>query len=124
MRRHYVGIDTVLSGLPGRDVVLEERPGRWMFGCRNYGEVADNWHNRADGDRWDVFAPGYAGRLDVRRPYTVTGILGVLWMDNGNHKIAVRLSHRGYDEARARAEIARYVHEYPRRMRKQGVWLE
>ena len=50
--------DVVARLARGGCVRLEARPARWMFGCLNYGEVCAEWRNEADGDRWDVFAPG------------------------------------------------------------------
>ena len=116
----FVDLATALHEL--ECVKLEYRPVRWMFGCTNYGEVYGNLYNPADGDRYDVFAPGYATRLPTGVVYRVRDILGVLEMSNGNHKIAVRLDVGGYDAARAQTEILRYCHEYTRRMRRHGVW--
>lgn len=118
----YVDLATALQEL--RAVKLEARPAKWMFGCNNYGEVWGDLYNPADGDRYDVFAPGYETRLSTGVPYAVREILGVLELDNGNHKIAVRLDVPGYDAARARAEINRYCLEYTRRMKRHGVWHE
>ena len=120
----YVDLATVLQEVEA--VNLEPRAAKWMFGSVNYGEVWGNLYNPADGDRYDVFAPGYATRLPTGsdRRYRVRDILGVLEMENGNHKIAVHLDVPGYDAARARAEIHRYGHEYTRRMRRHGVWHE
>jgi hypothetical protein len=119
----HVPLSFVLTSLPGTDVHLQPRPARYLFGCRNYGEVASPWYNAADGDKWDVFAPGYARRLPTCTPYRVAYVLGFLDMENGNSKIAVRLANTpGYRADRARREIDRYVEEYTRRMRKRGVW--
>ena len=118
----YVDLATALKEV--RAVKLEYRPSKWMFGTLNYGEVWGDLYNPADGDRYDVFAPGYETRLPTGTPLAVRGILGVLEMDNGNHKIAVRLDVPGFDASRARAEIHRYCHEYTRRMRRHGVWHE
>lgn len=126
-RKRYVGLAHVLRHLDGdgateHRVYLENRPERYNFGARNYGEVCANWHNRADGDKWDVFAPGYDHTLPVDCTYAVEGVLGVLRLDNGNHKIAVRLRARGYDAERARREIEHYVHRYTTRVRVRGEW--
>ena len=68
-------------------VVMQSRP--WP-GVRNYGEVI-GFRNRADGDRWDVFAPGLRSELPEDEPYRVTGVLGVVLIKGGNHKLAVEL---------------------------------
>lgn len=117
----FVTLETVLGHLAGgrSQVVFDARPRKYKFGTRNYGEVAHEWRNAADGDRWDVFAPGLPRALPTGRPFRVRAVLGVLWLPNGNHKIAVRLAaDQGlYNETRAREETARFVNEYTRRMR-------
>ena len=125
-RRAYVPFEHVMAHLVGRRVVFEHRPTRYMFGARNYGEVV-GWRNRADGDCWDVFAPGYERRLPMGRAFAVGSVLGVLLLDNGNHKIAVRLRDDdaeagGYDAARAAAETARYCRTYTARNRRVGTY--
>jgi len=123
-RRRFVGLAYVLARLTGSPVVLQDRPACFMFGALNYGEVGRDWYNRADGDRFDVFAPGYPRRLPTCAPYTVREILGVVRMENGNDKIAVRLVEpAGFDAARAEVEIARYVRTYTGRMGLGGVWM-
>lgn len=118
--RRFVDLGHVLRRLPGKSVRLEPRPARWKFGCLNYGEVAENWHNAADGDRWDVFAPGYEAPLPTNTLYTVREVLGILKLENGNHKIAVRIATPGYRADRADREVGCFAQEYTRRMRLRG----
>lgn len=106
----------------GHPLVLERRPARYMFGLRNYGEFPHSGRNRADGDCFDGFCPGYATSLPTGRPYRVTGVLGVLWMSNGNHKIAVRVDQPGYSARRAEREIRRYATRYTDAMQLAGRW--
>ena len=103
-------------------VVLENRNMKWMFGTLNYGEVP-GYRNEADGDCWDVFAPGYARRLPFGVPYRVRDVLGVLWLENHNHKIAVALDVPGFHAGAAAREIERYAEEYCRRVKVKGVWI-
>ena len=124
-RKRYVGLGYVLRRFDGameHRVLMEDRPARYKFGAKNYGEVCANWHNPADGDKWDVFAPGYDHTLPVDCIYVVEGVLGVLVLDNGNHKIAVRLRAPGYDAARAKREIEHYVRRYTSGVRVRGRW--
>lgn len=127
MTKNFVDAGHVLAQLPGKQIVLERRPKRFKFGCLNYGEVASNWYNKADGDKWDVFAPGYSAVLPTG-VYDVEAILGVLYLENGNHKIAVQLDPRTvlvksrYKSKRARDEIMRYCSQYTWQMRLSGVW--
>lgn len=127
--RTYVDLETVLRDLPDHPtqrIVFERRPALFKFGARNYGDVP-GWYNRADGDPWDVFAPGYDRTLPYNRPFRVRRVLGYLRLENGNHKIAVRLDDDdapGYDATRATHEIRNYVFTYTTATRKLGRWVE
>lgn len=99
---------------PPIGVVFEDRPPKYLFGALNYGDVVPPYINGADGDPWDVFAPGYDRRLSFERTYLVSGVMGVFHLENGNHKIAVRLREPGFDTLRAEAEIGTYCRDYSR----------
>tara|TARA_B110000046_G_scaffold185026_1_gene225284 strand:+ start:133 stop:738 length:606 start_codon:yes stop_codon:yes gene_type:complete len=117
-----VDLDTALDALlSGAAVRLEKRRKRYMFGCRNYGDVP-GYKNDADQDPWDIFAPGYASTLPYGR-YMCTGVLGVLLLDSMNHKIAVTIDDPGYDALRAESEIRRYTRRYCRRVNVTGGWV-
>lgn len=121
-RKVYVELDHVLKNVVGTDIRLENRKARWKFGTHNYGEVVENWHNRADADRWDVFAPGYSAPIPVGT-YECTAVIGVLLLENDNHKIGVRVSYPGYTEEASRQEIGGYIAQYCRRMELRGTWI-
>lgn len=120
-RRNFVDLRTVLQNLAHANVKLQHRPKKWMFGTLNYGEVEPNWFNRADGDRWDIFAPGYESTLPAGS-YRCTSVLGVVILSNGNHKIAVRIDHPGYSHTRSQVEVRKYMQQYCTRMRLSGSW--
>ena len=114
-----VGLGTALDKLRAGGIVrLERRPKRHMFGSLNYGDLP-GYRNDADGDPWDVFAPGYEASLPFAN-YASTGVLGVLMLANGNHKIAITIDHPGYDAQRARREIRRYCRTYCHRTNVAG----
>lgn len=117
-------LDEVLRQLSARKlrVVFEDRHPRYCFGVKNYGE-ARGTRNPADGDPFDVFAPGYARRLPFGKPYVCKEVLGVFELTNGNHKIAVRLFVPGADEKRIGDEISAYCKRYTRFTRKEGSWF-
>ena len=121
-RKVYVELEHVLNNMVGTDIRLEDRNVRWKFGTHNYGEVVENWYNRADKDRWDVFTPGYTAPIPVGT-YECTAVIGVLLLANDNHKIAVRVSHPGYTEDASRQEIKRYIAQYCQRMKLRGMWM-
>lgn len=95
---------------------LEERDRKYMWGLMNIGDLPGLPRNRADGDRWDAFCPGYL-TLDTNKTYTITEILGVVYVDNKNHKIAVRINEPGYDDEIAQKEIALYSAVYAKNVR-------
>lgn len=122
----FVTLEHVLENIENNrnhPIVFEYRPAKYMFGTLNYGEVK-GWKNSADGDCWDVFAPGYVAPLPYGVPYFAQSVLGVLKLENGNHKIAVRVDAPGFDAKRARREIERYVYMYTVRTKKAGMWIK
>lgn len=98
------------------DLRLEARKLKYMWGLMNIGDLPRLPLNRADGDRWDAFCPGY-GPLPTDVTYTITGILGIVYVDNKNHKIAVRIDWLGYDADIAQKEIALYCAMYAKKVR-------
>lgn len=112
-----------LSAERGRPrITFQHRPEQYMFGCHNYGEIP-SLRNRADGDPWDVFAPGYGFHaLSDQRPYRVKDVIGYLRLKNGNDKLAVLLYVPGFDENDAKEEISRFVRSYTRSVVK-GYWV-
>ena len=102
--------------------VLEDRPKRYMFGCNNYGDIP-GVYNRADGDPWDIFAPGYNYKeLKINREYRIKRVIGYLKLDDGNHKIAVLVYVPGYSKRKAINEIRRYTEQYTQRV-IDGEWV-
>ena len=116
-------VDEVTNGLSARrlKVVFENRPLKYCFGVNNYGEVIGTF-NAADGDPFDVFAPGYRRRLPFDKPYMCKRVIGVFALENQNDKIAVELFVPGYDPDLAKTDIARYCQRYSRFTRKRGEW--
>ena len=104
--------------------ILENRPLLYMFGAINYGEMPF-FINDSDGDCWDVIVPGLGGPLPYKTPFVICDILGYIEVENGNHKLAVRVKTRGmrrYSHARAVAEIQRYADRYGRFMHLDTKW--
>ena len=85
------------------------QPRKWE-GVKNYGEVL-GFRNRADGDRWDIIAPGLAEELPEGEPIKLGNVLGIVLMKGGNHKIAVELE--GHPTA-SREQIALDIKEFQR----------
>lgn len=101
---------------------LQDRCSKYKFGTNNYGEII-GLKNRADGDRWDIFAPGYFGKLKTNSPFLIKSVIGVYKLENGNHKIAVRLYKSGFCETYCNREIQRFCSTYTNGTKVKGVWV-
>lgn len=104
-----MNIHTLLKILPTLFCVFEYRPRKYMFGLNNYGDIP-KMINKADGDPWDVFAPGQK-KMDIGKKYKIKKCLGILFLSDGNHKIAVDVTGN-VDTQKALDEIDVYVKLY------------
>lgn len=108
--------------------VFEYRPKYAMFGTKNYGDIRNIGKkqymiNPSDNDPWDVFAPGYNFKLTYGKRYKIKDVIGVLFLENGNHKIAIKVNVPGFDEERALKEIKLYCTTYMKKVKKKGEWV-
>lgn len=112
----------VMRNIKDMRCVFEDRPRRYMFGCNNYGDIP-GVYNRADGDPWDIFAPGYTYKeLKIDREYKIKRMVGYLKLDDGNHKIAVLLYVPGFSKRKAIKEIRRFIEQYTEAV-IDGEWM-
>ena len=79
--------------------------------------------NRADRDPWDVFAPGYHYKLQLKKRYKIKEIIGLLFLENGNHKLAIRVYAPYFDKNLAIKEIETYFLQYTEQTSKKGFWI-
>ena len=122
----YVELKYVLKNIVNSSkykCILENRPLKYKFGTYNYGEII-GLRNKADGDRWDIFAPGYGKELPFFNEYKIKSILGIYLLSNGNHKIAVTLYLPGFDSKQATKEIREYCNNYTNYTKIDGKYLE
>lgn len=115
-------LDAVLARAKGSSCIFEKRPLRYRFGVLNYGEIP-GFTNPADGDPWDILAPGYSRELPHYKPYKIRGVLGVYVLENGNHKIAVRVGAAGYRADRCSRDIAAYCKNYSAFTNVRGIYM-
>ena len=102
---------------------FEHRPAKYKFSAHNYGEIP-KWHNRADGDPWDIFAPGYKQHLQINRPYIIDKVIGVFMLENGNHKIAVRLKDFSITSNNYEKDIIKsYTKKYSKHTKVKGKYI-
>lgn len=113
MKEPFCSFKQILDVIRKKDIycIIENRPEKYLFGTKNYGEII-GYRNRADGDRWDIIAAGYNKYLDRYKQYKIKGILGIFVLENGNHKIIVKLDIPGYDEVYKNIELNKYAKKY------------
>ena len=103
--------------------VFEGRPKKFKFGAQNYGEIP-NLYNRADGDPWDIFAPGYKSNFKLHSFFVIDKVIGVFFLEDGNHKIAVRLKDELLCSQKYENEIIeKYANRYLKYTKKKGVYI-
>lgn len=92
-----------------------------MFGSLNYGDIP-LLINAADDDPWDVLVPGLPDTLPIGT-YVIDDLLGYVHVENGNHKLCIRITDANYDEDRARCEISNYIRTYGQAMSLKLQWI-
>ena len=101
--------------------VFQARPNKFKFGVLNYGEIK-YWVNTADGDPWDVFAPTHV-KIQTNTPCKISEVIGVLILQNGNHKIAVRIDGVPYDAKSEKQYIDTFCKGYCEFTRIPGKFM-
>tara|TARA_A100001015_G_C15032750_1_gene734260 strand:- start:2526 stop:2900 length:375 start_codon:yes stop_codon:yes gene_type:complete len=122
MKEKIVSLGYILENYKKYDVILEHRQKKYMFGAKNYGEII-GLKNFADGDRWDIFIPGYDFKLEIGKEIKIFKIIGFLYLTNGNHKIAVRINTEGFNQQACDLEISNYTRTYISKNKKTGMFI-
>jgi len=97
---------------------LENRPTRYKFGTKNYGEVF-KYINPADGDRWDVIVPGY-DNLPINKKFKIISLQGVFLLENGNHKLIVDILSPYDKSSNFWKEVKNYAKNYKQHSKLRG----
>ena len=99
---------------------FDKRPKKFLFGTNNYGEII-GYINPADGDRWDIIAPGYE-ILKRNSPFIIKKIEGIILMPNLNHKIIVNIYTNQKRDSfyKRKKEILNYRDEYAKYTKIEG----
>jgi len=126
MSNNYHTLNYVLKKLFGNKkpyIVFENRPKKYKFGVQNYGEIP-SLYNKSDGDPWDIFAPGYNLKLKTNTPYEIEKVIGIFLLENGNHKIAIRLrDFNCYNKIYEKHKIQEYSKKYMAHTKKNGIYI-
>ena len=105
------------------DVQLEQRPKKYMFGLKHYGEIPKTI-NKADGDPWDVAVPGY-NSLPIGKKLKMKKLIGVLLLANGNHKLFIDVfTNQKRNHMQAKKEIDTYQKKYCKYTKIPGKYID
>ena len=94
-------------------LIMEDRKkiNAFDYGIENHAEII-NFINNADNDPWDVVIPGYKKKIDVHKVFKSNYIIGVLFLENNNSKIFMKVNHPRYSKTKARNDIKKFIRNY------------
>jgi hypothetical protein len=106
------------------NIVREDRAklGFKTYGIVNQAEFS-NYLNMADGDLWDIVIPGYDYKIR-KKYFSSNDIIGVYLVQNGNHKIFMRIDNPGFCKKRAQKDIEKYLINYRQINNLTVKWME
>ena len=79
--------------------------------------------NPHDNCLWDAIIPGYKKSLKGGTKYKTDSIIGIYYLENGNHKIAIKINENGYDKNKSRRDLQRYIKNYKKNIPVKGEWI-
>lgn len=122
----YVDFEVVVYNLKytpqNINILIEDRQNlKWReYGIHNHGEIL-NMRNEADGDLWDIVIPAYNYRIPPNSIHKIEYIYGILWIENGNHKIFCSLKDLKNNPNRINSDIKKYINIYSKHLIKKNI---
>ena len=105
-------------------IVIENRPKLKFneYGLNNHGEFID-YMNPHDNCYWDAIIPGYLNKITYDKYLTTTGIIGIFFIEDGNHKIAIRVNEPGFDLRKSKQDVKDFIINYKQQTKIRGIWI-
>tara|TARA_B100000401_G_C52799446_1_gene717721 strand:+ start:929 stop:1405 length:477 start_codon:yes stop_codon:yes gene_type:complete len=105
-------------------IVTENRPKLKFneYGLNNHGEFID-YMNPHDNCYWDAIIPGYCNKITYDKYLTTTGIIGIFFIEDGNHKIAIRVNEPGFDLRKSKQDVKDFIINYKQQTKIRGIWI-
>ena len=105
-------------------IVIENRPKLKFneYGLNNHGEFID-YMNPHDNCYWDAIIPGYLNKITYDKYLTTTGIIGIFFIEDGNHKIAIRVNEPGFDLRNSKQDVKDFIINYKQQTKIRGIWI-
>ena len=105
-------------------IVIENRPKLKFnqYGLNNHGEFID-YMNPHDNCYWDAIIPGYLNKIEYDKCLRTTAIIGIFFIEDGNHKIAICVDEPGFDLERSKQDINDFIFNYKQQTKIRGIWI-
>ena len=105
-------------------IVIENRPKLKFneYGLNNHGEFID-YMNPHDNCYWDAIIPGYLDKIAYDKYLTTTGIIGIFFIEDGNHKIAIRVNETGFNSDKSGQDVEDFIQNYKEETKIRGIWI-
>jgi len=91
------------------------------YGVINQAEFK-KYINPADNDLWDIVIPGYNYKIR-KKNFLTNDIIGIFYLDSGNHKFFMRIDHPGFSKKKSTKDIKIYIKNYKKITKINGIWI-
>lgn len=92
------------------------------YNSYNHAEII-GYINIADRDYWDAMVFGYNKEFSFKYTYNTDKLLGILYLPNGNHKLLLKCSDRGFSKKRFRKQLLNYIEHYEKDNKLKIVYI-
>jgi hypothetical protein len=104
-------IKNILSSSNLIKVEDRDKYNRFKYGIENHAEFL-GMMNPYDKCLWDAIIPGYKKKIPKHKIFQTIEILGMLWLEDGNHKVAIKINYPGFNYQQSKFDIQNYIHNY------------
>ena len=106
------------------EIQIEDRIklGFKTYGIINQAELLTHI-NPADNELWDIIIPGYDYKI-IKKHFKTNDIIGLCYVGDGNHKIFMKIDHKGFNENRSINDINNYLINYKKINNLPVKWEE
>ena len=104
------------------EIKIEDRVklGYSTYGIINQAELL-TYINPTDNELWDIIIPGYDYKIR-RKNFKTNDTIGICYVEDGNHKIFMKIDHKGFNKKRAINDIKTYLKNYKQNNNLSVKW--
>ena len=96
--------------LEGIKILIKDRKLNY-YNTINHCEIIDNW-NISHRDLWDGLILGYPDQFPYDKIYKTKKLLGVILLENSNHKIILKCTERNFSIKRFKIQLNNFIVNY------------